>query len=174
MIRARLRQPSINGVVRYYRGLWQTLRLVLAEDARTLCSGLSAQLMRVVPNAVVMFAIYESVIASGWFMMHDYWGIRIGHRRFEWISQHENQVKGQSQQLKIVKGYYLSTYARGRKKKRPIYICNALSTVLPTTSYKKYHYTPSSRYFLPLSLTAIPFQIHNSLIPLIFSSQVGF
>ena len=63
VIRTRLRQPSVNGVVRY-TGLWQTLKLILAEEgARTLYSGLSAHLMRVVPNAVVMFAIFESVIA---------------------------------------------------------------------------------------------------------------
>ena len=55
----------VDGVVRY-TGLWQTLRLVLAEEgARTLYSGLSAHMMRVVPNAVVMYSIYESVIAWG-------------------------------------------------------------------------------------------------------------
>ena len=65
MLRTRLRQPRVNGVVRY-TGLWQTLRLVLAEEgAKTLYSGLSAHLMRVVPNAVVMYAIYESVLAWG-------------------------------------------------------------------------------------------------------------
>ena len=56
----------VNEVVRY-TGLRQTLRLlVLAEEgARTLYSGLSAHMMRVVPNAVVMYSIYESVIAWG-------------------------------------------------------------------------------------------------------------
>ena len=65
MLRTRLRQPSVNGVARY-TGLWQTLRLVLAEEGpRMLYSGHSAHLMRVVPNAVVMYSIYESVIAWG-------------------------------------------------------------------------------------------------------------
>jgi solute carrier family 25 protein 33/36 len=55
----------VNGVVRY-TGLWQTVKLVIAEEgARTLYSGLSAHMMRVVPNAIVMFSIYESVIAWG-------------------------------------------------------------------------------------------------------------
>ncbi|PPQ80719.1 hypothetical protein CVT25_001839 [Psilocybe cyanescens] len=62
VLRTRLRQPSINGVIKY-TGLWQTLRLVIAEEgARTLYSGLSAHLMRVVPNAAVMFFIYEGLI----------------------------------------------------------------------------------------------------------------
>ena len=65
MLRTRLRQPLVNGVVRY-TGLWQTLRLVIAEEgARTLYSGLSAHMMRVVPNAAVMYSIYETVIAWG-------------------------------------------------------------------------------------------------------------
>jgi solute carrier family 25 protein 33/36 len=63
VIRTRLRQPMVNGVVRY-TGLWQTLRLVFAEGGvRSLYSGLSAHLMRVVPNAIIMFTIYENVIA---------------------------------------------------------------------------------------------------------------
>ncbi|KAF8159195.1 mitochondrial carrier [Crassisporium funariophilum] len=62
VLRTRLRQPSINGIVKY-TGLLQTLRLVLAEEgARTLYSGLSAHLMRVVPNAAVMYSIYEGAI----------------------------------------------------------------------------------------------------------------
>ncbi|KDR68661.1 hypothetical protein GALMADRAFT_78306 [Galerina marginata CBS 339.88] len=62
VLRTRLRQPSVNGVIKY-TGLWQTLRLVIAEEgARTLYSGLSAHLMRVVPNAAVMYSIYEGFI----------------------------------------------------------------------------------------------------------------
>ena len=65
VLRTRLRQPSVNGVVKY-TGLWQTLKLVLAEEgARTLYSGLSAHLMRVVPNAAVMYSIYEGIIKWG-------------------------------------------------------------------------------------------------------------
>lgn len=62
VIRTRLRQPKVNGVVKY-TGLMQTLRLVIAEEgARRLYGGLSAHLMRVVPNAAVMYAIYEGIL----------------------------------------------------------------------------------------------------------------
>ncbi|KAF8885054.1 mitochondrial carrier [Gymnopilus junonius] len=62
VLRTRLRQPSVNGIVKY-TGLWQTLKLVIHEEgARTLYSGLSAHLMRVVPNAAVMYSIYEGLI----------------------------------------------------------------------------------------------------------------
>ncbi|KAG6917111.1 hypothetical protein DXG01_003931 [Tephrocybe rancida] len=62
VLRTRLRQPSVNGVVRY-TGLVQTLRLVIAEEgARSLYGGLSAHLMRVVPNAAVMYSIYEGIL----------------------------------------------------------------------------------------------------------------
>ena len=44
----------------------QTLRLVIAEEgARSLYGGLSAHLMRVVPNAAVMYAIYEGILRWG-------------------------------------------------------------------------------------------------------------
>jgi len=62
VIRTRLRQPKVNGVLKY-TGLWQTLRLVIAEEgARRLYGGLSAHLMRVVPNAAVMYSIYEGIL----------------------------------------------------------------------------------------------------------------
>ncbi|KAJ6561164.1 mitochondrial carrier protein RIM2 [Mycena vulgaris] len=62
VIRTRLRQPKVNGVVKY-TGLMQTLRLVIAEEgARRLYGGLSAHLMRVVPNAAVMYSIYEGIL----------------------------------------------------------------------------------------------------------------
>ncbi|KAH7922210.1 mitochondrial carrier protein RIM2 [Leucogyrophana mollusca] len=65
VLRTRLRQPSVNGVVKY-TGLWQTLRLVIAEEgARSLYGGLSAHLMRVVPNAAVMYSIYEGILRWG-------------------------------------------------------------------------------------------------------------
>lgn len=65
VIRTRLRQPSVNGVMRY-TGLVQTLRLVIAEEgARSLYGGLSAHLMRVVPNAAVMYSIYEGILQWG-------------------------------------------------------------------------------------------------------------
>ncbi|KLO13297.1 mitochondrial carrier protein RIM2 [Schizopora paradoxa] len=62
VVRTRLRQPKVNGIIKY-TGLWQTFRLVLAEEgAHSLYGGLSAHLMRVVPNAAVMFAIYEGFL----------------------------------------------------------------------------------------------------------------
>lgn len=46
-----------------YTGLLQTLRVVIAEEgSRALYGGLSAHLMRVVPNAAAMYAIYEGVL----------------------------------------------------------------------------------------------------------------
>ncbi|KAL5531586.1 hypothetical protein ACEPAG_4463 [Sanghuangporus baumii] len=69
VIRTRLRQPLVNGKMKY-TGLLQTLRLVIAEEgARSLYGGLSAHLMRVVPNAAVMYAIYEGVLQ--WGAAHD-------------------------------------------------------------------------------------------------------
>ncbi|KAF8329380.1 mitochondrial carrier [Cantharellus anzutake] len=67
VIRTRLRQPvdPKTGRVRY-TGLLQTLRLVLAEEGtRSLYGGLSAHLLRVVPNAAVMYTIYEGVLRWG-------------------------------------------------------------------------------------------------------------
>nr|VWP00092.1 Zn(2)-C6 fungal-type domain-containing protein [Ganoderma boninense] len=62
VLRTRLRQPLVDGKVKY-TGLWQTLRLVIAEEgAGSLYGGLSAHLMRVIPNAAVMFFIYEAVL----------------------------------------------------------------------------------------------------------------
>ena len=65
VIRTRLRQPLVNGKMKY-TGLLQTLQLVIREEgARSLYGGLSAHLMRVVPNAAVMYAIYEGVLRWG-------------------------------------------------------------------------------------------------------------
>ena len=65
VLRTRLRQPLVDGKVKY-TGLWQTLRLVMAEEgAKSLYGGLSAHLMRVVPNAAVMYAIYEGILRWG-------------------------------------------------------------------------------------------------------------
>lgn len=62
VLRTRLRQPLVNGKVKY-TGLVQTLRLIIAEEgAKSLYGGLSAHLMRVIPNAAVMFLIYEAVL----------------------------------------------------------------------------------------------------------------
>ncbi|TFY77298.1 hypothetical protein EWM64_g6719 [Hericium alpestre] len=65
VLRTRLRQPLVDGKMKY-TGLWQTLRLVIAEEgARSLYGGLSAHLMRVVPNAAVMYSIYEGALRWG-------------------------------------------------------------------------------------------------------------
>ncbi|KAF9004658.1 mitochondrial carrier protein RIM2 [Cyathus striatus] len=66
VIRTRLRQPVQPNGLPKYTGLAQTLRLVIAEEgARALYGGLSAHLMRVVPNAAVMYSIYEGVLRWG-------------------------------------------------------------------------------------------------------------
>jgi len=60
VIRTRLRQPNAS---QKYTGLIQTLRVVIAEEgAARLYGGLSAHLLRVVPNAAVMFTIYEGIL----------------------------------------------------------------------------------------------------------------
>jgi len=66
VLRTRLRQdpPIVNGVpMPRYTGLYQTLRLVIAEEgAVALYGGLSAHLLRVIPNAAIMYTIYETFI----------------------------------------------------------------------------------------------------------------
>lgn len=65
VLRTRLRQPLVNNIPKY-TGLVQTLKLVIAEEgARSLYGGLSAHLMRVVPNAAVMYSIYEGILRYG-------------------------------------------------------------------------------------------------------------
>ncbi|KAI0034477.1 mitochondrial carrier protein RIM2 [Vararia minispora EC-137] len=65
VLRTRLRQPLVNGKMKY-TGLWQTFRVVLAEEGgRALYGGLTAHLMRVVPNAAVMYSIYEGILRWG-------------------------------------------------------------------------------------------------------------
>ena len=62
VIRTRLRQPSENGV-RKYTGLWQCLRLVAKEEGVVaLYGGMTAHLLRVVPNAAIMFFCYEAIV----------------------------------------------------------------------------------------------------------------
>lgn len=49
-----------------YTGLYQTFKLVLKEEGvRSFYGGLSAHLMRVVPNAAVMYSIYEGILRWG-------------------------------------------------------------------------------------------------------------
>lgn len=56
-----------NGIEQYrYKGVFQSLSLILREEgARALYGGLSAHLMRVVPNAGVVFICYEAVLHFG-------------------------------------------------------------------------------------------------------------
>jgi solute carrier family 25 protein 33/36 len=63
VIRTRLREPiPENGIVKY-TGLWQTLKLVAREEGMaSLYGGMSAHLMRVVPNAAIMFFCYEAIL----------------------------------------------------------------------------------------------------------------
>ncbi|ORX53208.1 mitochondrial carrier [Hesseltinella vesiculosa] len=62
VVRTRLRQPAENGVLKY-TGLWQTFRLVWKEEGMvSLYGGMSAHLMRVVPNAAIMFLCYEAIL----------------------------------------------------------------------------------------------------------------
>ncbi|WFD00400.1 Pyrimidine nucleotide transporter, mitochondrial [Malassezia yamatoensis] len=65
VVRTRLRQQPERGVSKY-TGLLQSFKLVwLEEGLMGLYGGLSAHLMRVIPNAIVTFSIYELVLALG-------------------------------------------------------------------------------------------------------------
>ncbi|KAI9203973.1 mitochondrial carrier domain-containing protein [Polychytrium aggregatum] len=62
VLRTRMRQPPINGVQKY-TGLWKTAALVYREEGvRALYGGMTAHLMRVVPNAAIMFFCYEGIV----------------------------------------------------------------------------------------------------------------
>ncbi|SPC63091.1 related to RIM2 - Protein of the mitochondrial carrier family (MCF) [Ustilago sp. UG-2017b] len=63
VVRTRLRQQVAPGQKPKYTGLLRTVRLVYREEGlAALYGGLSAHLLRVVPNAVVMFSIYETTL----------------------------------------------------------------------------------------------------------------
>lgn len=63
VIRTRLRQPVETNGVRKYTGLWQCLRLVAKEEGvAALYGGMTAHLLRVVPNAAIMFFCYEAIV----------------------------------------------------------------------------------------------------------------
>lgn len=65
VVRTRLRQQPDQGLPKY-TGLLQTFRLVWREEGLLgLYGGLSAHLMRVIPNAIVTFSIYELVLMLG-------------------------------------------------------------------------------------------------------------
>ncbi|KAI9248220.1 mitochondrial carrier domain-containing protein [Phascolomyces articulosus] len=63
VIRTRLRQPAEANGVRKYTGLVQCLKLVAKEEGvGALYGGMTAHLMRVVPNAAIMFFCYEAIL----------------------------------------------------------------------------------------------------------------
>ena len=64
VVRTRMRQAPMQDGRPKYTGLVQCFRLVLKEEgAAALYGGLTAHLLRVVPNAAIMFGTYELVMA---------------------------------------------------------------------------------------------------------------
>lgn len=72
VVRTRLRQSPPTGWTKpKYYGLWQTFQLVWREEGMAaLYGGLSPHLLRVVPNAAVMYTIYEMVLAYSMSSLH--------------------------------------------------------------------------------------------------------
>ena len=65
VLRTRLRQEPPKGGVKKYTGLLQTLKLVVREEgAAALYGGLTAHMLRVIPNSVLIFLTYEVVAAK--------------------------------------------------------------------------------------------------------------
>lgn len=65
VVRTRLRQQPAQGPPKYI-GLIQTCKLVWREEGLLgLYGGLSAHLMRVIPNAIVTFSVYELILMLG-------------------------------------------------------------------------------------------------------------
>ncbi|KAI8925795.1 mitochondrial carrier domain-containing protein [Entophlyctis helioformis] len=63
VIRTRLRQTPVDGV-RKYTGLLQSAKLIYKEEGMAaLYGGMTAHLMRVVPNAAILFFCYEMVVS---------------------------------------------------------------------------------------------------------------
>ena len=62
VLRTRLRQAPVNGVQKY-NGLINSFKMILREEGVTaLYGGMTAHLLRVVPNAAILFFCYELVI----------------------------------------------------------------------------------------------------------------
>lgn len=65
VIRTRLRQPTPPNTAPRYTALIQSFKLVLKEEGwRALYGGMSPHLLRVVPNAVTMFYVYEKILKA--------------------------------------------------------------------------------------------------------------
>ncbi|KAG0261041.1 hypothetical protein BG011_001399 [Mortierella polycephala] len=63
VLRTRLRQVPIGNAPAKYTGLKQTFQLILKEEGvAALYGGLTAHMMRVVPNAAIMFFCYEAIM----------------------------------------------------------------------------------------------------------------
>ncbi|KAF9113924.1 hypothetical protein BGX27_000523 [Mortierella sp. AM989] len=63
VLRTRLRQVPVGNQPAKYTGLKQTFQLVLKEEGvAALYGGLTAHMMRVVPNAAIMFFCYEAIM----------------------------------------------------------------------------------------------------------------
>jgi solute carrier family 25, member 33/36 len=61
-VRTRLRQTPKDGIHKY-TGLVQCFKLIFKEEGLAgLYGGLTAHMMRVVPNAAIMFGTYEAVL----------------------------------------------------------------------------------------------------------------
>ncbi|KAI9229218.1 MAG: mitochondrial carrier protein [Piptocephalis tieghemiana] len=64
VIRTRMREAPSPGKPPKYTGLLQTLRVILDQEGfRALYGGLTAHLMRVVPNAAILFVCYEGTVS---------------------------------------------------------------------------------------------------------------
>ncbi|GAA6020207.1 hypothetical protein JCM10207_004370 [Rhodosporidiobolus poonsookiae] len=64
VVRTRLRQPPPPSGIPKYTSLVQSFSIILKEEGwRTFYSGLSPHLLRVVPNAVAMFGVYEFALS---------------------------------------------------------------------------------------------------------------
>ncbi|KAG0349413.1 hypothetical protein BG004_006442 [Podila humilis] len=63
VLRTRLRQTPVGGEALKYTGLKQSFQLILKEEGvAALYGGLTAHMMRVVPNAAIMFFCYEAIL----------------------------------------------------------------------------------------------------------------
>ncbi|KAJ3191891.1 hypothetical protein HK101_007305 [Irineochytrium annulatum] len=66
VLRTRLRQTPAVGSRAKYTGLWQSTKLIYIEEGLAgLYGGLTAHLMRVVPNAAILFATVEFILWVG-------------------------------------------------------------------------------------------------------------
>ncbi|BGP21420.1 mitochondrial carrier protein RIM2 [Rhodotorula toruloides] len=65
VVRTRLRQPLPPSGVAKYKSLGQTFSLVIKEEGWRACyHGLTAHLMRVIPNACCMYFVYETLVSA--------------------------------------------------------------------------------------------------------------